>query len=157
MIKKKNMTQQKSIDNDKNIFINTTCSIIDLFVKKKKNRENIAEFIWEKIAFQDKDYAIYILYELLVEWTVNPQITDFIYKIKKHKLGWNHPTFRSFHIHEKEQDDFMSNPPILEEGVIECKKCSSRKTYSFSKQTRRADESATVFVRCSQCNSSFRI
>jgi DNA-directed RNA polymerase subunit M/transcription elongation factor TFIIS len=142
---------------EKEEFIQMTCSIFDLFVKKKQNRERMAQFIWDTIARQKKEYAVYVLYELLVEWTVHPQLTELIEKIQMKKVGWNHPTFKKLHQLEKEQDDFLSNPPKLEEGVIECRKCGSRKTYSFSKQTRRADESCTVFVRCSQCNSSFRM
>lgn len=149
------MTQ--SIDKQKQEFIQMTCSIFDIFVKKKQNKIRIAEYIWDTIARENKDYAIYILYEILVEWTVNPQLTELIEKIQKQRFGWNHPTFKLLHRREKEQDEFLSNPPKLEEGVIECRKCGSRKTYSFSKQTRRADESCTVFVRCSQCNNSFRM
>ena len=39
-----------------------------------------------------------------------------------------------------EHDRFAGSESTVEEGIFECRRCSSRKTYSFSKQTRSADE-----------------
>ena len=38
----------------------------------------------------------------------------------------------------------------IEEGVMECTKCGSKKTYSYTKQTRGGDEATTVFAICSE-------
>ncbi|NDF99366.1 MAG: transcription factor S, partial [Chitinophagia bacterium] len=36
-------------------------------------------------------------------------------------------------------------------------RCHSKRTFSFSKQTRRSDESSTVFVRCAMCHHTYRM
>ncbi len=40
---------------------------------------------------------------------------------------------------------------------FKCRKCKSRKCVYFTLQTRSADESETVFVRCLNCNAGFKI
>ena len=39
----------------------------------------------------------------------------------------------------------------LQDGVEKCNKCGSYKTLSSTKQTRSADEGATVFTQCLIC------
>jgi DNA-directed RNA polymerase subunit M/transcription elongation factor TFIIS len=56
-----------------------------------------------------------------------------------------------------EQDTFLSQPLDVQEGVLNCSKCGSNKTFSYSKQIRRSDEGMTTFVLCSVCNHKFRI
>lgn len=149
-------------------FIKTADKILHNFIKKSTNRYKISEALWQqasitysdhdKCIFQDpQSYAIYLLYELSAEFTADPKVEYFIQRVKSNKSGWNHPVFHPFHQLQKEYDDFLLNPPEVEEGVIQCHRCGSKKTFSFSKQTRRADESATVFVRCAECNKSFKM
>ena len=47
-----------------------------------------------------------------------------------------------------EYDQFLVKPFEVEEGVLECNKCGSKKTFSYSKQTRAGDEATTVFATC---------
>ena len=56
-----------------------------------------------------------------------------------------------------ERDDFINNPYTIDEGVLECEKCGSKKTISTTKQTRSGDESTTVFAMCISCNSKWKI
>ena len=71
--------------------------------------------------------------------------------------GCRHTRFEYIRRIFEEEENFLCHPPDIDEGVIACSRCGSNKTYSFTKQVRRADESATVFVRCSKCRHSFRI
>ena len=57
----------------------------------------------------------------------------------------------------KIRDEFISNPFTVEEGVMQCNKCGSKKTYSQSKQVRSADEGFTTFCMCSNCGAKWRI
>ena len=44
-----------------------------------------------------------------------------------------------------------------EDGLIKCKFCKSSKYVSFyEKQTRSADEAATLFIECAKCNKKWR-
>lgn len=133
--------------------------ILSSVIKKKTNREKIGECIWKESQndHYPEQYARYLLYEVMVEMTIHAKVEDCIRYVKKKKMGWIHVDFNKFHVKQKEYDNFLLEPPEVEEGVIECHRCKSKKTFSFSKQTRSSDESATVFVRCAQCNHSFRM
>jgi DNA-directed RNA polymerase subunit M/transcription elongation factor TFIIS len=132
------------------------CDInLNSFIKKKSNRIKISKILW-KLANQDYEYANYLSFEIFCDYMCVCKLNDIKDNIKNKKIGWFHTFFDQYKLKQKEYDDFLINPPDVEEGVIECHKCGSKKTYSFSKQTRSADESTTVFVRCSQCNNTFK-
>lgn len=129
---------------------------LNSFIKKEQNRKNIAKMLW-RFSDQDLSYANYILFEIFSDYLCSFKVTDVINNVKNKTMGWSHPNFEKNNRTQKEFDNFLVNPPEVEEGVIECHRCGSKKTFSFSKQTRSADESATVFVRCSNCNKTFRM
>lgn len=126
------------------------------FIKKDQNKKTIAKMLW-RIANHNIEYANYLCFEILAEYLCSTSVNDVVAAVKQKKLGWNHPSFEPFEKKQNEFDDFLIHPPEVEEGVIECHRCGSKKTFSFSKQTRRADESSTVFVRCSNCNNTFKL
>lgn len=63
---------------------------------------------------------------------------------------FDQPFFDIIKIQEQEELGYLETPPMVEEGALTCK-CGSSKVYSFSKQTRRGDESTTVFAMCFEC------
>jgi DNA-directed RNA polymerase subunit M/transcription elongation factor TFIIS len=130
--------------------------VLSSIVHKEKNRENISKSLWKK-AHHNYDEATYMLYEIFADYLVSPKLGDIYTNMKNNHLSWEHPRLIKYKDQQKEYDDFLLAPPEVEEGVIECHYCHSKKTFSFSKQTRRADESATVFVRCANCGKSFRM
>ena len=137
-------------------FLENAETVLSSFIKKPTNRLNVAKTLW-KLSGKEEDTANYLLYDVFAEYLVSPKLEDIFTSIQQQNIGWNHPVFQKFDEYQKEYDDFLTNPPQLEEGVIQCSRCGSKKTFSFSKQTRRADESATVFVRCANCGKSFRM
>lgn len=130
--------------------------VLSTFVKKKENRQKLSNALW-KLAKCNEAYATYLLYEIFTDYLVSPKVTDIFCNVKQRNIGWNHTFFKTFQKEQEEYDQFLVSPPEVEEGVIQCSRCGSKKTFSFSKQTRRADESATVFVRCAECGKSFRM
>ena len=137
-------------------FLENAEIVLSSFIKKSQNRLNVAKALW-KLSDENIEEANYLLYDVFAEYLVSPKLEDIFTSIRQNHIGWNHPVFQTFKEYQKEYDDFLTKPPELEEGVIECSRCGSKKTFSFSKQTRRADESATVFVRCANCGKSFRM
>jgi len=75
--------------------------------------------------------------------------------VKAGKTGWNHPTFDDIRFKREEQDNFIENPFEVEEGVLECGKCGSMRVFSFTKQTRSADEPMTTFAECIACGKKW--
>lgn len=45
---------------------------------------------------------------------------------------------------------------IVAEGDLQCGKCKSKRIHRIEKQTRSADESATVFCHCSECGNRWK-
>lgn len=43
-----------------------------------------------------------------------------------------------------------------DEGLFECPKCHTKNTHHTEKQTRSADEAATIFIHCFDCGGDFR-
>ena len=57
----------------------------------------------------------------------------------------------------KEHDGFLIKPFEVDEGVLECGKCGSNKTISYTKQTRSGDEATSVFALCYECNNKWKM
>lgn len=130
--------------------------VLTSFITKETNRQNMTKALWS-LSNKNLEEAKYLLFELLSDYLVKPRTNDLFRRIQKGELGWSHPELIAVQQRFQESDNFLINPPEVEEGVLQCNRCGSHKTFSFSKQTRRADESATVFVRCANCNHSFRL
>jgi len=130
--------------------------VLNSIVTKPQNRMNVARALWS-YSHKNIEEAKYLLFEIFAEYLINPKINDIFTKIRKKDIGWGHPEMNEIRMRYKEFDDFLTSPPEVEEGVLECKKCGSKKTFSFSKQTRSADEATTVFVRCANCSAAFRL
>lgn len=81
---------------------------------------------------------------------------DIFRDIKNHKIGFNSHFYDEYRQTQKEQDDFLDKPIDLEEGVNTCK-CGSKKTFSYTKQIRCADEGTTVFCLCSICGHKWKL
>lgn len=70
--------------------------------------------------------------------------------------AWDHPVFAPFRAKLEEEDAFIENPIAdIAEGIIECSKCKSTKTFSYQKQVRSSDEGFTLFVNCINCNANW--
>jgi len=126
-----------------------------ILFQKENNCKNLGKVLW-KMSNQNPTVALNLFYEVISEYCCNTNLDELLEMIRHQKLQWSHPSFEIYRECETEADNFLIHPPQVEEGVIECRRCHSKKTFSFSKQTRRADESATVFVRCSECHLTFK-
>jgi len=126
-----------------------------LLFKKSANRNRWMAYM--KTITEDKEWLMYLFYEVGTEFLFQANLNQVMDLVQKKEIGWDHPNLETLRGEFREQDDFFENPPQVEEGVMECKRCKSRRTFSFSKQTRRSDESATVFIRCSNCDYMYRI
>lgn len=138
------------------VFLQTVRQATHEFIRASKHQEMLARALWV-LAEEDPQTARFLLYEWVIDYRSHPNIRSAIEQVAHRHVLWDHPSLRSIGERFREQDRFIESPPTIEEGVIECIRCRSKRTFSFSKQTRRGDESTTVFVRCSQCSKTFRI
>lgn len=95
--------------------------------------------------FQD---IVFIYDEYVNEKNIDEYISNILIK---HKLGWNHSLFDDLNRKQQDQDAYLCTPVEMVDGVVECKKCSSKKVHSVSVQTRAADEPMTTVSVCTIC------
>jgi DNA-directed RNA polymerase subunit M/transcription elongation factor TFIIS len=130
-------------------------------VMSKSNRKKVFQYLLNEIKDHTKSVTkqqelLYnIFYEIHVEWVVLPKLEDLFQVIRKRKFYFSHPYFDQIKKYIQEEEEFITTPPEIDEGVIECKRCHGKKTFSFTKQTRSSDEAVTVFVRCVECGHQF--
>jgi DNA-directed RNA polymerase subunit M/transcription elongation factor TFIIS len=105
----------------------------------------------------EEEWKKYLYYELSCEMHFCHLPNVVCDMVRQHSVIWDHPNFENIQQHFKEQDDFIQKPPEIEEGVLECRRCKSKRTFSFSKQTRRSDEGSTVFARCFDCQYTYKM
>ena len=84
------------------------------------------------------------------------QMDDKLTKTKV-KSDWDRPIFSKVKQSMKEQDQFLTNPYEIEEGVLQCGKCKSNRTLSYAKQVRSADEGTTIFAECIECGNRWNM
>ena len=53
-------------------------------------------------------------------------------------------------------DASCMDPKDMPDGMLQCKKCGSKKTSYYELQTRSADEPMTVFARCHECPNRWK-
>jgi DNA-directed RNA polymerase subunit M/transcription elongation factor TFIIS len=83
-------------------------------------------------------------------------IKQLIQSINKQEFMWNDPFFDP--IRHVDDEEFKINLEDVVEGVWTCKKCGCKKTFSYQKQTRSADEGSTSFIVClnGKCGAQWR-
>lgn len=84
--------------------------------------------------------------------SVEQFVTD---RLDKGLVGWNHPSFAKIAAKQKERDDYVLKPYEVEEGVITCAKCGSKKVFSTVIQTRASDEPMTTVAHCVNCKTKW--
>lgn len=126
-------------------------------LKNDKNIKIIEKYIHSYANCDVSDYEkIYrkVIFEIIGDIHNNVNLKTIVNNIKLKLVGWNHPTFTDIKNRIDEHDEFIINPFEVEEGVTICK-CGSKRVFTYSKQTRGADEPMTTFAKCVSCKTSW--
>jgi len=115
---------------------------------KKENKEILNKYL-QKYSEEEKKDIIYELSYMKQEEKAISQ--DILQSLKNSSTGLKHPDFIEISKKIKETDMFMDKPFDMTEGLNECSKCKSKRTISYGKQNRSADEGMTVYVTCIDC------
>jgi DNA-directed RNA polymerase subunit M/transcription elongation factor TFIIS len=95
------------------------------------------------------------IYDIVGDVVSGINLKDILNKLKTGLVGWKHPVFDEIRTKIEEHDEFIMNPFEVEEGALTCAKCGCNKTYSYSKQTRSADEPMSTFAQCLKCKAKW--
>jgi DNA-directed RNA polymerase subunit M/transcription elongation factor TFIIS len=124
-------------------------------LKTVLNKEQNVKTI-EKVIFTHGENSEYLLniYETIKDIKEGVKLNTLLTNIKKSQLGWKHSYLEDAIFEEIEQDNFIISPFEVEEGVLECK-CGSKRVYSYSKQSRSADEPMSTYAQCMSCKNKW--
>ena len=103
----------------------------------------------------EEEFLEQVLLELCVDLSVKKSIKECYKKLVAGGYAYGEKKFEKFRISQQEQDDFVTSPAEVEEGVLECK-CGSKRTISFTLQTRSGDEGTSVWARCVECGNKWQ-
>ena len=117
------------------------------------NIKIIEKYVYEK-SKTESEYKRN-LYQAIGDIINKKKLKHILDDVKQNRIGWQHPSFDFAKSQIDEQDDFIQNPFQVEEGVIDCR-CGSKRVFSYSKQSRSADEPMTTYAHCVECNSKWQ-
>ena len=87
----------------------------------------------------------------------NIKLNSILQNLKSKNCQFDSFKFKNNKEDLDEENRFIMNPFEVEEGVLECSKCGSKKTLSYSKQMRGGDEGTTVMATCVNCHNSWKV
>ena len=112
---------------------------------------------WEKLQ-QLKTYNL-ASYLIFYDFNSTPGLSNALKKAKQNielgRIGWNHDFFKQIREEVHEIREWIKNPIEIEEGIVTCKRCKSKRVFSYQKQTRSCDEPSTTFNECVKCGDKW--
>jgi DNA-directed RNA polymerase subunit M/transcription elongation factor TFIIS len=127
-----------------------------LYLKNANNIEAFDKLIYE-ISEDNEDKYNEILLEVISYIAEKKSLKEIVEILQDEEIGYDSEHFDDIRFLQEEQDNFIIKPFEIEEGVLECGKCGSKKTFSYSKQTRGGDEGTTVFAECANCGNRWKM
>jgi DNA-directed RNA polymerase subunit M/transcription elongation factor TFIIS len=132
-------------------------NVISTVIHKRKNIDLLEKYIFENTN-NETEYidVVYNSVHTLHKASNRTQcIKELITQLYNKEHTWKDPKYAIYREKLEEEDQFLTNPFEIEEGVLECK-CGSKRTISFQRQTRSADEGSTTFAQCVECGTRWR-
>jgi DNA-directed RNA polymerase subunit M/transcription elongation factor TFIIS len=123
-----------------------------------KINENVEEEDEDEDEEDDNYEGIYkrICYQVVGDILKGIDLKIILKQVKKGLLCWDYPSYTSIKYRIEEQDDFIINPFEVVEGVTECKKCGSKRVFTYQLQDRASDESSSTINKCVKCKASWK-
>jgi DNA-directed RNA polymerase subunit M/transcription elongation factor TFIIS len=125
-------------------------NIFSTVLKNEKNCQILEKCIRRETKTED-DYKLYSYNTFGLLLQDSKKIKEIGNDIKSGLVGWKSPIYNKIAQKISEFDDYLVKPFEVVEGISECMKCHSKKTWSVQKQTRSSDEPMTTFTHCVEC------
>ena len=141
---------------------------LSTFIKSKQTINTIEKLIYNTAQqqFNDpesvnnfeevSDFYTHIMYQIIGDLLQKTDPAVIITYLQSNTILWKHRMFQTITSIINEQDDFIMNPFEVEEGVTECKKCNSKRVFTYSKQCRSSDEPMSTFAECVKCGAKWK-
>lgn len=133
----------------------TATTALSTVIDKPKNVKVFIKYL-NNLKLSDDEYkrAVYQVVGDIIGLggaKMKPVLTN----VKNGSVGWKHVMFIPVEEKIQEHDDYIVHPFEVVEGIAECGKCGSKKTWSSQKQLRGCDEPMTTFTRCVICGNEW--
>ena len=137
---------------DSNTLSTSLSTPLSIVLKQTKNREFFENHL-SKVNEDNRKWIVYQTCGLLMQDPKN--LKEIAKNVKHGKVGWESPIYTEQKEKRNEFDSYLERPFEVSEGISQCQKCGSKKTYSIQKQSRSLDEATSTFSRCVQCNNTW--
>lgn len=134
--------------------MSTTLALLTV-IPKEVNAVVIAKLIdtvCENLSDKTKARIAYQVVADVIQGKKNKQIVK---ELQSSQFEWDHPFYDPFHEKLNEHDDFIVHPFDIAEGISQCGRCKSKRTFSSQVQVRSCDEPMTTFSRCADCGNTW--
>jgi DNA-directed RNA polymerase subunit M/transcription elongation factor TFIIS len=128
---------------------------LNVVISSEKNVK-ILESKVNKISSSHDDYYL-IIQEVINSRREGMNCKDILKLLREGRYLESKEEYDMYRSKIEEHDKFLVKPFEVDEGVLECGRCNSNKTISYTKQTRSGDESTTVFAMCFNCNNKWKM
>jgi len=134
-------------------------NMLSSYLSIQNNIDIIEKMIFELCTIDDiTDDDMYksLLYQTCNDISNKLKLNDIYKNLQDKHVLWKHVNFNIVNTQIQDQISFIETPFEVEEGVLDCKKCSSKRVFSYSKQSRSADEPSTTYAECVVCKSKWQ-
>lgn len=116
-------------------------------IKQEKNCNIFEKNIYKKSS--NPEMYRWVVYQVIGQLIIDrKQIKPILKGVKDGKVGWDNHVYDETRERLNEHYDYLVTPFEIVDGVVQCPKCKSHKTWSVQKQTRGCDEPMTTFSKC---------
>jgi len=128
-------------------------------LKSEKNCQMFEKIIYDLSCTEVQDGKSNFKYNWYIYQAVGLLLKDItgmkshFKEVKAGRVGWNSTTYDSVRSKIVEHDEYLVKPFDVVEGVAQCGKCGSKKTWSVAKQMRSGDEGTSTISRCVECGN----
>lgn len=127
---------------------------LELVFKNQKNVSIVERYI-DNCTNSEEEYTN-IVYETIGTWIKTGKqngMASLLKSLSQNNIGWGHEMWNEYRQKRDEVESFLTTPFEVEEGVLECGKCGSKRTISYQKQLRSADEGSSSICQCVVCKN----
>lgn len=133
-------------------------AVLATVLNNEKNITIIEKTVYEKTSNMSEAENSYkeVIYQVLSDIAQHVSIKQIYRNIKNGNIKWKHKCFDEMARRISEQNEFIENPFEVEEGVHTCRKCGSKRVFSYNRQVRGGDEGTGVFCECAACHCKWQ-
>lgn len=133
-------------------------AVLATVLNNEKNITIIEKTVYEKTSKMPEAENSYkeVIYQILSDICQHVSIKQIYRNIKNGNIKWKHKCFNDMARRISEQNEFIENPFEVEEGVHTCRKCGSKRVFSYNRQVRGGDEGTGVFCECAACHCKWQ-